>query len=133
MNHITDNIRKPKNNQNYINTFPKNREFFFLEPAEKIKDFTTTNFDDPEYICVVSENKEKMIKENVYVRKEFLNDYEFIKVTEGKSKIDLNFIISKARINIGGRNYRLLTEIRARTSIMKEIFRRTKIKYFVLL
>ena len=129
MNHKTDNIRKPKNNQNYYNTIPENRDFFFLDSAEKIKDFKTTNFEDPEYICVVSENKENMIKENIYVRKDFLIDYEFIKVTDNKSKIELNFIISKARINIGGRETRIITEIKARPSIMKEIFRRTKINF----
>ena len=64
----------------------------------KIKDFKTTNFDDPEYICVIAENKDRCIKENLYIRKDFLNDYDFIKVTEKASKIDLSFIISKNKI-----------------------------------
>ena len=109
--------------------FPENRDFYFLDFYEKIKDFKTTNFEDPEYICVVAESKDRIIKENIYIRKDFLNDYEFIKVTEKTSKIDLNFIISKSRINIGGRDTRLLIEIKVRPLLMKEIYGRTKINF----
>ena len=114
---------------NYFNVFPKNRDFYFLDNYEKIKDFKTTNFDDPEYICVIAENKDRCIKENLHTRKDFLNDYEFIKVTEKTSNIDLSFIISKNKINIGGAESRLLTEIKARPILMKEIYTRSKINF----
>ena len=98
-----------------------------MDYYEKIKDFKTTNFDDPEYICVISEDKEKRIKENIYLRKDFLNDYEFIKVIYKNLTDGLNFIIAKNRINIGGSETRFLTEIKIRPLIMKEIYRRAKI------
>ena len=82
-----------KKQHNSYNVFPKNRDFYFLDYYEKIKDFKTTNFDDPEYICVISEDKEKKIKENIYLRKDFLNDYEFIKVIYKNLTDGLNFII----------------------------------------
>ena len=114
---------------NYFNVFPENRDFYFLDDYEKIKDFKTTNFEDPEYICVVAEIKDGSIKENLYIRKDFLNDYDFIKVTEKTSNIDLNFIISKNKINIGGSDTRLLTEIKCRPLLMKEIYTRSKINF----
>ena len=114
---------------NYFNVFPKNRDFYFLDNYEKIKDFKTTNFDDPEYICVIAENKDRCIKENLHTRKDFLNDYEFIKVTEKKSNIDLNFIASRKKINIGGADISLLTEIKTRPILMKEIYTRSKINF----
>jgi hypothetical protein len=84
---------------NFFNVFPINREFYFLDSYEKIEDFKTANFEDPEYIYVIAENKERRIKENIYIRKDFFNDYDFIKVTEKTSNIDLSFIISKNKIN----------------------------------
>ena len=84
---------------NFYNVFPENRDFYFLDDYEKLKDFKTTNFEDPEYICVIAVNKDRCIKENLYIRKDFLNDYEFIKVSEKKSNIDLNFIASRKKIN----------------------------------
>ena len=113
-----------KHKGNYFNVFPENRDFFLLDSYEKIKDFKTTNFDDPEYIYVISETKENNIKENLYVRKDFLSEYDIIKVTEIASKTDLNFIISKRKI---GSESRLLTEIILRPLLMKEICRKTKI------
>ena len=118
---------KPKN---YFNFFPENRDFYFLDDYEKLKDFKTTNFKDPEYICVIAVNKDRCIKENLYIRKDFLNDYEFIKVTEKTSNIDLNFISSRKKINIGGTETRLLTEIKCRPLLVKEIYRRSKINFF---
>ena len=114
---------------NFFNVFPKNRDFYFLDNYEKIKDFKTTNFDDPEYICVIAVNTDRCIKENLYIRKDFLNDYEFIKVTEKTSNIDLSFIISKKKINIGGSVTRLLTEIKLRPLLVKEIYKRSKINF----
>ena len=118
---------KPK--KNYYNEFPKNRTFYLLDSYEKIKDFETTNFGDPEYICVISETNDKKIKENLFKRIDFLNDFEFIKVLEKNSNVDLSFIISKTLINIGGRETRLLTEIKSRKRIMKEIERNTNINF----
>ena len=114
---------------NFFNVFPINREFYFLDSYEKIEDFKTANFEDPEYIYVIAENKERRIKENIYIRKDFFNDYDFIKVTEKTSNIDLSFIISKNKINIGGAESRLLTEIKARPILMKEIYMRSKINF----
>ena len=116
--------KRPKN---YYNTFPKKRDFYFLDSYENIKNFKTTNFEDPEYICVISQTKDQNIKENCYKRSEFLNDYEFIKAIEKNTNISINFIISKTRINIGGRETRLLTEIKSKPKIMKEIERNLKI------
>ena len=118
-----------KKHINYFNVFPENRDFYFLDNYEKIKDFKTTNFEDPEYICVVAEIKDGSIKENLYIRKDFLNDYDFIKVTEKTSNIDLNFIISNNKINIGGTETRLLTEIKCRPLLVKEIYKRSKINF----
>ena len=118
--------KKPKN---YYNTFPKKRDFYFLDSYENIKNFNTTNFEDPEYICVISQTSDENIKENCYKRNEFKNDYEFIKVTEKTKNISINFIISKNKINIGGRETRLLTEIKSRKKMMKEIERNLKINF----
>ena len=115
--------------RNYFNVFPKNRDFYFLDSYEKLKDFYLTNFEDPEYICIISINNEKQIKEGLYKRKDFLEHYEFIKAIEKDSNIDLNFIISKNKINIGGSSTRLLTEIKSRPLLMKEIYRRSKINF----
>ena len=117
-----------KKQKNYYNIFPENRDFYLLDSYEKIKDFRPTNFEDPEYICVISESSER-IKENIYKRSDFLNDYEFIKAIEKNGNVSLNFIISKKRINIGGSETRLLTEIKSRSKIMKEIERNTKINF----
>ena len=125
MNPKTYRIKKKQ--INYYDVFPENRDFYFLDNYEKIKDFKTTNFEDPEYICVIAENKDHHIKENLYIRKDFFNDYDFIKVTEKTSNIDLNFIIAKNKINIGGAKIRLLTEIKARPILMRDIYRKSKI------
>ena len=108
----------------YYDEFPENRDFYFLDSYEKLKDFNPTNFEDPEYICIISENKE-----GFYKRKDFLEHYEFIKAIEKNSNIDLNFIISKIKINIGGSSTRLLTEIKSRPLLMKEIYRRSKFNF----
>ena len=117
-----------KKQKNYYNIFPEKRDFYLLDSYEKIKDFRRTNFEDPEYICVISESSERII-ESIYKRSDFLNDYEFIKAIEKNRNVSLNFIISKKHINIGGREVRLLTEIKSRSKIMKEIERNTKINF----
>ena len=118
-----------KKGKNSFDIFPDNRDFFFLDSYEKTKSFKSTTFDDPEYICVVAENEENKIKENLYIRKDFLADYEFIKVIEIKSNIYLNFMIPKKKINIGGSENRLLVEIKSRPCLIKEIYKRTKINF----
>ena len=83
--------------KNYKIIFQTNRDFYFLALYEAIKDFPTTDLNDPEHICIIFENKEKPIQENKYKRKDFMNDYEFIKDIEQKSNSDLNFIITKKK------------------------------------
>ena len=83
---------------NYYNnfiSFSYNREFYLLDSYENLKNFNITNCEDPDYIFIISENKEKQIEKNAYKRKDFLSDYEFIKVTQNESIIDINFLISK--------------------------------------
>ena len=87
-----------KKQKNYYDIFPENRDFYLLDSYEKIKDFRATNFEDHEYIYVISESSEG-IKENIYKRSDFLNDYEFIKAIEKNRNVSLNFIISKKPIN----------------------------------
>ena len=119
--------KKPLSNYNII--FPTNIDFYFLALYEKIKDFPTTDLNDPEYICIIFENKEKQIQENKYKRKYFINDYEFIKVIEKKSNSDINFIIAKEKMNYGDRGTRLLSEIKRRLLLIEEINKRTKINF----
>ena len=114
---------------NYYNIFPTNRDFYLLDKEEKIKDFKKTDFNDPEYICVFTENQEKKIHENIYKRKDFISDYEFVKVETNNSDAYINFIISKKKFNMGGRELRLLTEIKIKKSFMKDIFQRTNINF----
>ena len=115
---------------NYYNnfiSFSYNREFYLLDSYENLKNFNITNCEDPDYIFIISENKEKQIEKNAYKRKDFLSDYEFIKVTQNESIIDINFLISKKKFIIGDRGLRLLTEIKSRQSLINEIYKNTKI------
>ena len=125
MNAKTDKFTK----KNYFIEFPKNRNFYFLGSYAKIKDFENSNFEDPEYICVITENEHNNVKENLYKRCDFIQDFEFIRVIEKDTNIELNFIASKENINIGGSDIRLLTLIKNRPLIMKEIKRNTKINF----
>ena len=111
--------------QNYIE-FPMSRDFFLLDFEENIKNFQVANSKDPEYIYVLAENKEKKTHEKMLKRKDFLSDYEFIKVITQKKEVYINFIIPKKIFN-NAREARLLTEIKKRHSLMKEIKRKTKI------
>ena len=62
---------------NYYNIFPKNRDFFFLDTEDNIKQFKTTTTKDPEYIYVAYESKkEKKTCEKICRRKDFLSDYK---------------------------------------------------------
>ena len=123
-----------KEEKDYENIFPKSREFYLLDKEENIKNFKKTFINDPEYIFVNTENEKKEFHENIYKRKDFQKDFEFVKVQTEKSGIYINFIISKTKFstyfyNYKGREFRLLTEIKMRPSIMKEIFRRTGINF----
>ena len=131
MDKINSKTQKPYKKPLITNhiEFPKNRDFYFLALYDAIKDFPTTDSNDPEHMCIIFENKEKQIQENNYKRKYFINDYEFIKVIEKKSNSDINFIISKTKINIGVRENRLLTEIKIRPLLIKEINKRTQIDF----
>ena len=120
----------PKTSNTYIkhynNEFPKVRDFFLLDYEENIKSFKTTNNKDPEYIFVLAENREKKIREKIFKRKDFLPDYDFIKVITPNQDVYINFIIPKKIFN-NAREIRLLTEIKKRHSLMKEIKRKTQI------
>jgi len=114
---------------NYYNMFPKNRDFFLLDTEDNIKQFKNTTTNDPEYIYVLSENKkENKIHENIYKRRDFLSDYEFIRVNTNNSNVYINFLIPKKKF-INGREIRLLTEIKQKKKYMKEIFRKTQINF----
>ena len=113
----------------YYNIFPKIRDFFFLDTEDNIKQFKTTDINDPEYIFVIYESKkEEKTCENIYRRKDFLSDYEFIRVNTDNPNIYINFIIPKNKF-IKQREARLLTEIKQRKCFMEEIFRKTKINF----
>ena len=58
-----------------------------------------------------------------------MNDYEFIKDIEQKSNSDLNFIITKKKMNFGDKGTRLLTEIKIRPLLIEEINKRAKINF----
>jgi len=114
---------------NYYNMFPKNRDFFLLDTEDNIKQFKITTTNDPEYIYVLSENKkENKIHKNIYKRRDFLSDYEFIRVNTNNPNVYINFIIPKKKF-INGREIRLLTEIKQKKNYMKEIFRKTQINF----
>ena len=114
----------------YFNIFPTIRDFFFLDTEDNIKQFKTTIIKDPEYIFVIYESKkEEKTCENIYRRKDFLSDYEFIRVNTDNPNIYINFIIPKNKFN-KQREIRLLTEIKQRKkSFMEEIFAKTKINF----
>ena len=113
----------------YFNIFPTIRDFFFLDTEDNIKQFKTTTIKDPEYIFVIYESKkEEKTCENIYRRKDFLSDYEFIRVNTDNPNIYINFIIPKNKFN-KQREARLLTEIKQRKCFMKEIFRKIKINF----
>ena len=119
-------ISKPNN---YYNTFPKIRDFYLLDKEEKIKDFKKTDMNDPEYIFIFTESEKKEFHEGIYKRKDFISDYDLVKIETKKSDVYLNFIVPKNRFNIGSREIRLLTEIKQRPSFIKEIYRRTTINF----
>jgi len=113
----------------YYNIFPKNRDFFLLDIEDNIKQFKTTTTKDPEYIYVAYESKkEKKTCEKICRRKDFLSDYEFIRVNSADPNVYINFIIPKNKFN-NGRETRLLTEIKQRKYFMEDIFRKTKINF----
>ena len=84
---------------NYYNTFPKIRDFYLLDKEEKIKDFKKTDMNDPEYIFIFTESEKKEFRENIYKRKDFLSNYEFVKVETKTPDIFLNFIVPKNKFN----------------------------------
>lgn len=113
----------------YFVQFPKIRDFFLLDKNDNLRNFTSTNINDPEYIYVFSEDIYHNVHENIYKKRYFLSNYDFVKVKENNSDIYLNFIIPKAKFNLGNRNDRLLTEIKNKPSYVKEIYARTKIDF----
>ena len=81
---------------------------------------------DPEYIFVLTENEKKEIHENIYKRKDFTSNYDFVKIETKNPEVYINCLIPKIKFNIG-REARLLVEIKKRPLFMKEIYGRTKI------
>ena len=110
----------------FYNVFPEIREFYLFDKEENIKDFKKTDMTDPEYIFIFTENEKKLLHENIYKRKDFVIDYDFIKVETNNPEVYINFLIPKKKFNIG-REIRLLTEIKQRPSFKKEISRKYKI------
>ena len=111
---------------NYYNVFPEKRDFYLLDKEENIKNFKKTNMNDPEYIFVFTENEKKEFHENIYKRKDFLADYDFVKIETKKPEVYINCLIPKSKFNIA-KETRLLTEIMKRPLFIEDIYRKTKI------
>ena len=102
--------------------FPDNRNFYFLDKFEGIKNFQPTNVKDPNYIYVLYEDDKKKVRESIYKRNYFLSNYEFVKAfIQNTNQKYMNFIISKEKFNKNIRATILLTELRKREEIMKDI------------
>ena len=112
----------------YYNAFPENREFYLLDKEENIKKFKKTDMNDPEYIYVNTENEKKEFHENIYRRKDFIRDYEFIKIETKNPEVYINCLIPKTNFN-NGKETRLLTEIMKRPLFIEDIYRKTKINF----
>ena len=113
----------------YYNVFPENREFYLLDKEENIKNFKKTDMNDPEYIYVNTENEKKEFHENIYKRKDFISDYEFIKIETKNPEVYINCLIPKTNFNNNGKETRLLTEIMKRPLFIEDIYRKTKINF----
>ena len=102
--------------------FPDNRNFYFLDKFEGIKNFQPTSVNDPNYIYVLYEDDKKKVRETIYKRNDFLSNYVFIKVLiQNANKKYINFIISKEKFIKNIRATILVTELRKRLPILKEI------------
>ena len=112
----------------YYNVFPENREFYLLDKEENIKNFKKTDMNDPEYIYVNTENEKKEFHENIYRRKDFISDYEIVKIETKNPEVYINCLISKTNFN-NGKETRLLTEIMKRPLFKEDIYRKTKINF----
>jgi hypothetical protein len=86
---------------NYYNVFPEKREFYLLDKEENIKNFKKTDMNDPEYIYVNTENEKKEFHENIYRRKDFISDYEIVKIETKNPEVYINCLIPKVKFNIG--------------------------------
>ena len=108
--------------------FPDDRNFYFLEKFDEIKNFQVTYPNDPNYIYVLYEDDKKKVRESIYKRNDFLSNYEFVKVLiQNGNKKYMNFIISKEKFNKNIRTTRLVTELRKRLSFLRDI----KINYVI--
>ena len=102
--------------------FPDNRNFYFLDKFEGIKNFQHTDVKDPNYILVLYEDDKKKVHESAYRKNDFLSNYEFVKVfIQNTNKKYMNFIISKEKFIKNIRATILITELRKRVQIMKDI------------
>ena len=96
--------------RNYYNVFPEIREFYLFDKEENIKNFKKTDMNDPEYIYVKTENEKKEFHEDIYKRKDFISDYEIVKIETKNPEVYFNCLIPKIKFNIA-KETRLLTEI----------------------
>ena len=110
----------PKPN-NYYNVFPTIRDFYLFDKEENIKNFKKTDMNDPEYIYVKTENEKREFHKDIYRRKDFICDYDFIKIETKNSEVYFNCLIPKIKFNIA-KETRLLTEIYQRPLFLKEIY-----------
>ena len=112
----------------YYNVFPENRDFYLFDKEKNIKNFKKTDLNDPEYIYVITEDEKKKIHENIYKRKDFISDYDFIKIETKNPEVYFNCLIPKKQFNIAKEN-RLLTEVMQRPFFLKEIYRKTNVNF----
>ena len=109
------------NSTTQMYNFPKDRKFFLLSNYDLIKNFTSTSMNDPNYIIVFYEDSNSKGRENIFNVIYFIRDFFFIQVISNNGNGPfLNFLIEKQNFN-NGREFRLVTEIKKRKSIMNEI------------
>ena len=120
--HIT--IIKSQNNK-----FPKNRDFYLLDKEDNIKNSNKTASYEPDYIYVSYEGKNNNIYEKILKKGYFSDKYDLIKVEVNNSDKYINFIIPKNVLNDANSGERLLSEIKQRHSLIKEIIVKTKIDF----
>ena len=111
-------VQLPKNNNI---SFPKNSEFYLLDIMDNLKYFQKANPNYPDSIYVYSEDQSKTIRQNVYLKNQFLSYYDFIKVKIYISNDYINFIIPKGRLNNANKEAILLAEIKNKPSYITEI------------
>ena len=111
------------------NKFPKNRDFYLLDKEDNIKYFPKTLFDDPDHICVSYVGNNNKICERSLKKRDFEYKYNLVRIEVINSDTYINFIIPKNVLNDANSEIRLLSEIKQRHSLIKEIKVKTKIDF----